>query len=95
MVMYFCPFCGRETEHLNVSDAAMAAHVTRRTVYNWLDRALVHCVHHPSGRKFICAPSLVVSDGYRSVPAPDQPPVRQLFVRVAGHQPRGPTSRHP
>ncbi len=81
MVMYFCPFCGRETEHLSVTDAAASAHVTRRTVYNWLERALVHCVHRPSGRKFICVRSLVVSDAYRSVPASDQAPIRRLFIR--------------
>jgi hypothetical protein len=81
MVMYFCPFCGRETEHLNVTDAATAAHVTRRTIYNWLDRALVHSVHRPSGKKFICVCSLVVSNGFRSVPPPDQTPVRKLWIQ--------------
>ncbi len=88
MVMYFCPYCGRETDHLNVSDAATRAHVTRRTVYNWLDRALVHFVHHPSGRKFICARSLVISDGFKSVVPPDQPPVQTLFVRMSSNTPR-------
>ncbi|OFV79572.1 MAG: hypothetical protein A2Y78_11330 [Acidobacteria bacterium RBG_13_68_16] len=81
MVMYFCPFCNRETEHLNVTEAAQSAHVTRRTVYNWLDRSLVHCVHRPSGRKFICMCSLVMSDSFKSSPPPDQVPIHKLFVR--------------
>ncbi len=80
MAVYFCPYCGRETEHLNVSDAAASAGVTRRTVYNWLNRALVHCVHRPSGRKFICIRSLVISNGFGSVPAPDQTPIHTLFI---------------
>ena len=90
MVMYFCPYCGRETEHLNVSEAAESAHVTRRTVYNWLGHSLVHCVHRPSGRKFICVRSLVMSNGFMSVPPPDQVPVQRLFVR----RPRAPHGKH-
>jgi hypothetical protein len=89
MVMYFCPFCGRETEHLNVSEAADSAHVTRRTIYNWLERALVHCVHRPSGRKFICVRSLVISNRYGSVAAPDQDPIRRLFIRRPRVAPAG------
>jgi len=82
MVMYFCPYCGRETEHLNVSEAAARAHVTRRTVYNWLDHSLLHCVHRPSGRKFICICSLVTSDSFRGSPPPEHEPYHQLFVRL-------------
>jgi hypothetical protein len=91
MVMYFCPYCGRETEHLNVSEAATNAHVTRRTVYNWLDRSLVHYVHRPSGRKFICNCSLVMSDRFKGSPPPDQVPTHKLFVRP----PRTAHSKHP
>ncbi len=81
MVMYFCPFCGCETEHLSVTDAAASTHVTRRTIYNWLERALVHCVHRPSGRRFICVRSLVMSNGFKSVPPPSQAPIQTLFIR--------------
>jgi hypothetical protein len=88
MVMYFCPFCGRETEHLNVTDAAAKVHVTRRTIYNWLERALVHSVHRPSGKKFICVCSLVVSDRFRSIPGPERDPVHRLYVRRPGHTAR-------
>jgi len=84
MVMYFCPYCGRETEHLSVSEAAQSVHVTRRTVYNWLERSLVHCVHRPSGRKFICVCSLVMSNGFGGAPLPDQIPVHRMFVRRPG-----------
>jgi len=87
MVMYFCLYCGRETEHLNISEAAENAHVTRKTIYNWLGHSAVHCVHRPSGRKFICVRSLVISDVFRSAPPPDQLPTHTLFVRP-------PTARH-
>jgi hypothetical protein len=89
MVMYFCPYCGRETEHLSVTDAAASAHVTRRTIYNWLEHSLVHVVHRPSGRKFICVRSLVVSNGFKSAPSPDQSPVHRLFVRRPRPEPAG------
>jgi len=91
MVMYFCPYCGRETEHLNVTEAAQSAHVTRRTVYNWLGHSLVHCVHRPSGRKFICMCSLVMSDSFKSDPPPDDLPIHKLVVRP----PRRAHVRHP
>ena len=91
MVMYFCPYCGRETEHLNVSEAAECTHVTRKTIYNWLAHSQVHCVHRASGRKFICVRSLVVSDGFGKVPPPDEAPVHTLHV----HRPRITHARHP
>lgn len=91
MVMYFCPFCGRETEHMSVTDAAASVHVTRRTIYNWLERALVHFVHRPSGRKFICVRSLVVSNGFRHLEPPDPIATHQLFIR----RPGGASRRHP
>lgn len=80
MVVYYCPYCERETEHLNVSDAAASAGVTRRTVYDWLNRALVHFVHRPSGRKFICIRSLVISNGLGSVPPPARAPIHTLSL---------------
>jgi hypothetical protein len=91
MVMYFCPYCGGETEHLNVSDAATSVHVTRRTIYNWLERALVHCVHRPSGRKFICVRSLIVSDGFGRRMPQEPVPTHELLVRRPGPA----TGRHP
>ena len=91
MITYFCPYCGRETEHLNVSEAATSTHVTRRTVYNWLDRSLVHYVHRPSGRKFICICSLVMSDSFKGSQPPDHVPIHKLFVRP----PRTSHGKHP
>jgi hypothetical protein len=91
MVMYFCPFCGCYTEHLNISEAAESAHVTRKTIYNWLGHSAVHCVHRPSGRKFICVRSLVVSDSFRSAAPPDGIPTHMLFVRRPGAR----HGRHP
>jgi hypothetical protein len=89
--MYFCPYCGRETEHLNVSEAAESTHVTRKTIYNWLAHSQVHCVHRASGRKFICICSLVMSDRFKSSPPPDQVPTHKLFVR----RPRTAHGKHP
>ncbi len=65
MPTYFCVYCGRMTTHLNIQAAAAAAQVTRTTMYNWIRRALVHCVHRPSGRSFVCEPSLLVSEVFK------------------------------
>jgi len=59
MPRFLCVHCGRETLHLNVAHAANAAQVSRTTVYTWIRRKLVHAVILPSGRKFICANSLI------------------------------------
>jgi len=61
MAEYVCPYCGRHTLHFNVSRSAEAAQVTRTTIYNWMSRGLVHWVARPSGRRFICANSLLRS----------------------------------
>jgi len=59
MGQFECRHCGRPTVHLNVSRSAQLAQVTRTTVYAWMDRGLVHWVERPSGRRLICANSLV------------------------------------
>ncbi len=64
MPTYFCPYCGKETEYLNVSDAAEMAQVTRTTVYSWMRKHEVHSLHRPSGRHFVCASSLVVNEEF-------------------------------
>ncbi len=66
---YFCPYCGKETRHVNVSKAAEEAQVTRTTVYAWIRKREVHCVHRPSGRTFICTRSLLVNDDFYGQPA--------------------------
>ncbi|HVN74748.1 MAG TPA: helix-turn-helix domain-containing protein [Thermoanaerobaculaceae bacterium] len=64
MPTYFCPYCGKETRYLNVSEAAAMAQVTRTTVYSWMRKREVHSVHRPSGRRFICAVSLLVNEAF-------------------------------
>lgn len=59
MPRYICYRCGRETVHLSVARASEVAGVTRATMYNWINRGLVHTVVRPSGRKFVCTESLV------------------------------------
>ena len=89
MPRYFCPYCGRETQHLNVKEAAAAAQVTRTTIYNWIRRAEVHCQRRPSGHKFICEESLLVADPYRGVQPNRQTPVHALHLRHAWGTERG------
>jgi hypothetical protein len=60
MPSIYCPECGVETEHVTISRAARSAQVTRTTIYNWLNRALLHIVLRPSGRKLVCTRSLVI-----------------------------------
>ncbi|GEM_PF-6639419 len=59
MPRYYCPSCGRETEHVSVRRAAEVAQVTRRTMYNWIRSQWVHGVEHASGRRFICVESIL------------------------------------
>ncbi len=81
MPTYFCAYCGRETTHLNVSAAAALAQVTRRTVYAWIKRHGVHCVHRPSGRKFVCSQSLVIGEEYLGFLAPPRSAIGSEPVR--------------
>ncbi|MCU0293158.1 MAG: hypothetical protein MUF10_14390 [Thermoanaerobaculaceae bacterium] len=69
MPRYICCRCGRETVHLSVARASDVAGVTRATMYNWINRDLVHTVVRPSGRKFVCTESLV----RQYVPGPGLP----------------------
>ena len=82
MPTYFCPYCGRETQYLNVSAAAEMAQVTRTTVYSWMRRHEVHSLHRPSGRRFVCASSLVVSEDFGSG-RPDDPRLAAVQRREA------------
>ena len=52
MPTYFCMECCRITEHLNVTRVARFVGVTRATMYNWIRKAQVHTIVHPSGRVF-------------------------------------------
>ncbi len=76
MPSIFCPECGTETEHVTISRAARNAQVTRTTIYNWLNRALLHTVLRPSGRRLVCTRSLVIYDAAGN-------------GRVSGRPPRG------
>ena len=67
MPSYYCIDCGRQREFLNVKRAAEMAQVTRATVYNWLKKAPLHVIVHPSGRKYICTDSIL------TVGVPDNP----------------------
>jgi hypothetical protein len=59
MGQFACPHCGRPTVHLNISRSAELAQVTRTTVHAWMQRGLVHWIVRPSGRRLICANSLL------------------------------------
>jgi hypothetical protein len=60
MASIYCPECGTETDHVTITGAARSAQVTRTTIYNWLGRSLLHTVMRPSGRRLVCARSLVI-----------------------------------
>ena len=60
----FTPSWRRQARSRNVSEAAELAQVTRTTIYAWMRKHEVHCVHRPSGRHFICALSLLVNEEF-------------------------------
>jgi len=81
MPTYFCMECWRTTEHLNVTRVAQFVGVTRATMYNWIKKAQVHTVVHPSGRILVCTSSLLTPGfarfpGERAAALAWQPQVR-------------------
>ena len=59
MAVFFCERCGQKCEMIPVYKASKFAGVCRSTIYYWIDREWIHWNTLASGRRLICANSLV------------------------------------
>jgi predicted site-specific integrase-resolvase len=55
---FYCDHCKRSTHFVPVYRAAEITGVSRRSIYSWIDKGLVHWTRLPSGRRMICTESL-------------------------------------
>jgi hypothetical protein len=75
----YCSECKATVEFVPPLLAQIVAGVSRRTIYNWLDRRWVHSVLLANTRRMICVPSLVTSSTPAQVRAQNKP------VHVSAH----------
>jgi hypothetical protein len=54
----WCAGCSRHVEMLGVDAAALAAHVSSRTIFRWADSGAVHSSETREGLLLICAADL-------------------------------------
>jgi predicted site-specific integrase-resolvase len=57
--IFFCEHCQKETRFMPIHFAIQEIGVSRTTMYNWMQRKLLHWVELPSGRAMICQQSLM------------------------------------
>jgi hypothetical protein len=57
-VFAWCASCARHREMLATDDAAIAAHVTSRTIFHWVESGKIHYSETPEGLLLICPESL-------------------------------------
>lgn len=62
MSSYYCERCGKLTELLSIKEVSYYISVSRRTVYNWIERGNLHLLETPGGRTLICKGSLLQPD---------------------------------
>jgi excisionase family DNA binding protein len=53
-----CPRCHRSISFVGVTSAAKVMSVSRKTIYQWIDKGLVTTCRTASGRQLICYSSL-------------------------------------
>jgi hypothetical protein len=56
----YCKTCKKKTKFIPIPFAVDAG-VRRRTLYDWMDRGLIHWHALPSGRRIICQESLITN----------------------------------
>jgi hypothetical protein len=54
-----CPMCGNETWMVTPEDAALAAGVSSRTIYRWVEEAKIHFRESASGSLVVCPRSVL------------------------------------
>jgi excisionase family DNA binding protein len=53
-----CPQCGRSIALVSIPTAAQIVKVSRKTIYDWLQKGLVSSVRTCGGRQLVCLSSL-------------------------------------
>ncbi len=54
----WCPKCAREVNMITPEEAALLLQSSTRTIYSWVEAALVHFSEQPGGSLLICLDSL-------------------------------------
>ena len=57
-VHHLCEQCCKNSPFVSIQVACALTDVSRSTIYNWMDRELIHWLEAPSGRRMICQESL-------------------------------------
>ena len=68
----YCKTCKKQTTFLPVYFAVAFSGRSRRTIYNWMERGLIHWRPLPTGRRLICRESLIL---------PTAAPTRRLGIQ--------------
>ncbi len=55
----FCDRCNKHQKFLPIHFAAAVTGCNRCSVYRWMKHGWLHCIELPSGRRLICAQSLM------------------------------------
>jgi len=55
---FLCEHCGSQTQFASISRVLRVLGVSRSTIYQWMQRGLIHWRLLPSGRRMICQASL-------------------------------------
>jgi hypothetical protein len=77
-IEYSCSACRQKVGWLTVDEVGRASGMTRRTIYNWINRAWVHTRRLPNGRWLVCARSLDSSEHLAYLRRSPGPRRRQL-----------------
>ena len=56
----WCPACAREVRMITPEQAALILSSTTRTIYSWVEAAIIHFREQPEGSLLICLDSLPV-----------------------------------
>ena len=64
---FFCQHCRKQRAFLPIDYAALLTDVTRRTIYRWMERGLLHWRTIPNGHRLICLQSLTEAHGVDAV----------------------------
>jgi excisionase family DNA binding protein len=53
-----CPGCARVITLISITAAAQVVNVSRKTIYQWIEKGLISTVRSAAGRQLVCFSSL-------------------------------------